>query len=127
MLGFLGKWSQQIWIALAWSLLTQVLLSLPGSVFPSHGLFSIPYLDKIAHFGLFSGLVFWWSLFFCYKKNPPGITWKVICSIALICFAYGFMMEFVQRNFIPNRSFEIDDMIADLVGTLIGYIVTHWY
>jgi VanZ family protein len=36
-------------------------------------------------------------------------------------------MEFVQENFIPNRSFDVGDIIADLAGSLIGYLITHWY
>ena len=32
-------------------------------------------------------------------------------------------MEFVQKYFIPNRSFDVMDMIADGIGSVIGVIV----
>jgi hypothetical protein len=127
MFKLLGKWSQHIWLAVAWSVITQTLLSLPGSFFPGRGLFSIPNLDKIAHLVLFSGLVFCWSLFFYFRKKPPAITQSFIWSIVLLAFTYGILIEFFQKNFIPNRSFDRGDIVADLVGSLIGYLLTQWF
>ena len=39
---------------------------------------------------------------------------------AIVCIAYGVAMEFVQKYFIPNRSFDIGDIMADTVGSLLG-------
>src|SRR4051794_5111445 len=127
MLKFLSKWSERIWLALTWSLITLVLLCLPGSVLPSYGLFSLPSIDKIAHLGLFGGLVFFWSLHYCFSRHPNVLTVRVRWTIVFFCFLFGVIMEFVQKYFIPNRSFDGGDMIADLVGTLIGYLVTQWF
>ena len=127
MFQLLGKLSRHIWLALFWSILTQVLLCLPGNIFPGHGLFSIPYLDKIAHLFLFSGLVFCWSLFFYFRKRPPAISFGHVWTIVFLVFFYGVVMEFFQKAFIPNRSFDGGDIIADLAGGFIGYIVTQWF
>jgi|SRR6185436_1910782 hypothetical protein len=121
------NWSQRIWLALIWSISTQILLSLPGAVFPSGGLFNIPNLDKIVHLGLFGGLVFVWCLYVYYRADPPTISTKTIWTLVLAAFVYGVIMEFVQKNFIPNRSFDGGDIIADLAGSLIGYFVTQWF
>ncbi|HEY1872672.1 MAG TPA: hypothetical protein VGG71_16540 [Chitinophagaceae bacterium] len=32
-------------------------------------------------------------------------------------------MEFVQKYFIPNRSFDVTDMIADGIGSVMGVII----
>ena len=122
-----GKLSQQIWLAASWSIFTQVLLSLPGSLFPGGGLFSIPNLDKIVHLFLFGGLVFCWCLYFYFRKSPPSVSSFLMWSIVLMVFAYGILLEFFQKNFIPNRSFDRGDIVADLVGSLIGYLVTQWF
>ena len=122
-----GRWSQHIWFAVIWTISTQVLLSLPGSIFPGHGLFSIPFLDKIAHLGLFGGLVFSWCLYLYFRKRPPGISYSAAVVVISLAFVYGIAVEFFQKNFIPNRSFDIGDIIADLVGSLIGYLVTQWF
>jgi VanZ family protein len=121
------KWSQHIWLALVWSIITQILLSLPGALFPGGGLFKIPNLDKVAHLFLFGGLAFCWSLFIYYRKRPAAISPRQIWTVVLLVFAYGIIMEFVQKNFIPNRSFDKGDIVADMVGSLIGYLVTQWF
>ena len=36
------------------------------------------------------------------------------------CF-YGIAMEFVQKYFVPFRSFDLGDIIADGVGCLAGF------
>lgn len=122
-----GKLSQHIWLAVTWSVITQILLSLPGTLFSGGGLFSIPFLDKIAHLGLFGGLVFCWCLYFYFRKRPPAISSFTIWSIVLLVFAYGILLEFFQKNFIPNRSFDLGDIVADLAGSVIGYLVTQWF
>jgi len=127
MFKLVGKWSQQIWLAIAWTTLTQLLLSLPGKLFSGGGLFNIPHLDKIAHLVLFGGLVFCWSLFFYYRKRPPALSPALMWLIVLLTVTYGIILEFFQKNFIPNRSFDEGDIVADLAGSLIGYLVTHWF
>jgi len=37
------------------------------------------------------------------------------------CF-YGIAMEFVQKYFIPFRSFDLGDIIADGIGCAAGYL-----
>ena len=122
-----GKWSQHIWFAVIWTVVTQVLLSLPGSIFPGHGLFSIPFLDKIAHLGLFGGLVFTWGLYLYFRKRPPALSLTTIGLIIILAFAYGIAVEFFQKKFIPNRSFDSGDIVADLAGSLFGYLITQWF
>jgi VanZ family protein len=127
MFKFFGKWGHQIWLAVSWTVITQVLLSLPGSIFPGRGLFRIPFLDKIAHLVLFGGLVFTWSLYIYFRKRPPAISLATVGLLIILTFAYGIAVEFFQKNFIPNRSFDRGDILADLGGSLIGYLVTQWF
>jgi len=39
-------------------------------------------------------------------------------------FLYGIVMEFVQKFFIPNRSFDIGDIAADGVGCILGVLLS---
>jgi VanZ family protein len=48
---------------------------------------------------------------------------RVFIIIALLCLAYGVLMEFVQKYFIPNRSCDINDMLADAAGALLGLLI----
>ena len=78
--------------------------------------------DKWVHIGLIAimSLLFCWGI---YKgKNNPGKKRRNFILTGIICLGYGIMIEFIQRYFIPNRSFDIGDIIADGVGSLAGVI-----
>lgn len=110
------------WIAAAagWLIVCTVLLCMPGSAFPqSSWLDSIPFFDKWVHIGLFALL----SFLICKMAIALGHTGKKISVlIALMCFVYGVLMEFVQHYWIPYRSFDVWDMLADGVGAAAGFI-----
>ncbi|HEY0679964.1 MAG TPA: VanZ family protein [Chitinophagaceae bacterium] len=116
--------SQKLYVPLGWTLLTQLLLSIPGSLFRGPGFFRIPHLDKIAHLILFGGLTFFWILFYYYRHGTEkkSLAWMIILLVSL----YGIAIEFFQFNFIPNRSFDIWDIVADICGAICGYLATIW-
>ncbi|HKP31904.1 MAG TPA: VanZ family protein [Chitinophagaceae bacterium] len=121
----INKRRSLIGLPVVWSIITTILLSLPGSMFQGDGtLFNIPNADKIAHLILFSGLVFLW-IFFDYRKNnlkSGALEWFVVVLVS----SYGIVMEYVQFYFIPKRSFDKGDIVADVVGSLIGYLFAQW-
>jgi VanZ family protein len=41
----------------------------------------------------------------------------------LAFLVYGIAIEFIQRNFVPHRSFDFFDIVADAVGCVVGFIV----
>jgi VanZ family protein len=49
------------------------------------------------------------------------LPWFLLITITAI--AFGAIMEFVQRDFVANRSFDIWDILADSVGSVAGFIV----
>lgn len=107
--------------AFAWLLFTTILLVLPGSAFPEETWLSKIQFDKIVHIGLFAVMVW----LFCrghYQSGKPRRTlhWLFI-NVAVNAVLYGITMEFVQKYFIPNRSFDSGDIVADVAGALIGY------
>jgi VanZ family protein len=65
----------------------------------------------------------WWlpgaGFFIRVKKNSK----KIFIIIAVVSLLYGIVMEIIQEQFIPNRSFEIADILSDGVGSFIGYII----
>jgi VanZ family protein len=116
----LKKTPQAIGIALTWSIFVTVLLCLPGAAFPKEKWFDKIWLDKWIHVCLFSVMVFLWC------RVAAQLTWKKIrffYKIAFYFFLYGIAMEFVQKYFIPNRSFDVTDMIADGIGSVMGVII----
>jgi VanZ family protein len=113
----LKKNSIAIWPALTWFFITTVLLCLPGSALPKENWFSKIWLDKWVHIGLFAIMVFLWCRVII---NMEGKKIQFFLQIAFYFFLYGIIMEFVQKYFIPNRSFDAGDILADGIGSGIG-------
>jgi hypothetical protein len=103
-----------IYPAIFWLTMTTVLLCLPGSAIPQHKWFDFLMVDKWVHIFLFSLLTFLFARF----NNPSRFL-----IIAFTVLAYGVAMEFVQKWFIENRSFDVGDIGADAAGALLGFIV----
>lgn len=76
-----------------------------------------PYFDKLVHFVLYGCLGFLsaWSLGATWR-----LSWKGVAIIAfLLSTAYGGINEIVQM-FIPARSMELLDALANAAGALVG-------
>jgi VanZ family protein len=108
--------------AIAWFVLTTVLLVLPMPVLPKgEWMVKVPLFDKWVHIGLFSMLtVLCCRGFYRRKKSVVENLSHYFIRIAIGCLIYGIVMEFVQKYFVPNRSFDEVDIIADGVGATLG-------
>jgi VanZ family protein len=118
---FLKKYFARLYIAIAWTLIVLVLLSLPGNLLPDEAAFRIPNLDKLVHICLFGGFVFLWGLYVNSKKFKPKKNLQIFFILFIIASLLGIGMEYVQKYFIPFREFELGDIIADLIGSGIAY------
>jgi VanZ family protein len=114
--------------AISWLIISTILLCLPGDDLPHAPLFSFPYFDKYVHFGMFTILV----ALFCIPFARSGYTvtrisqWFI--TIALYALAFGVAMEFVQKYLVPNRSFDLFDILFDGLGAATGAVVMwQWY
>jgi VanZ family protein len=116
---FLKKSQLAIWLAPTWFIFTTILLCLPGSVFPKENWFDKIWLDKWIHIVLFSFMVFLWCWFVTARLNKRS---NLLVQIFLYSVLYGIVMEFIQKFFIPNRSFDIGDIVADAIGSGIGLV-----
>lgn len=121
MLSRLIQLSRRLFVPLTWSIFTQILVSIPGNLLPGGGMLEIPHLDKIAHIGLFGGLTVLWSLFLHYRK---GAGRNGFLLVAMAVSIYGVLVEFYQFYFIPKRSFDVYDIVADIFGAACGYFAT---
>jgi VanZ family protein len=112
-----ANWLKSKVLAIAWLLLMCILFVIPGSALPEQNWFADIQLDKWVHIGLFSVLVFLWAS--AFDLGLPSNCWIVI-AIAIL---YGIAVEFVQKTWIPNRSFDQYDVVADAIGSVVGLIV----
>jgi VanZ family protein len=98
-------------------------LSLAGSDnFDGVPLFNIPYFDKIAHFGMYFGLMS--VLLFENRKQIKGV--RETMFLSLIPFFYGITMEIFQELFTLTRTGSIFDVLFNTTGILVSSIIWNW-
>jgi VanZ family protein len=52
-------------------------------------------------------------------KGTRDVTWRAVLGAIVISTVYGVSDEFHQR-FVPGRSFDVLDMAADALGSVVG-------
>ena len=81
----------------------------------------IPDFDKLVHFGLYAG-----EAFFLYASVAwPG---RAVFSLARALAVAGTMAAWgvadeVHQHWIPGRSMEGEDVLADVAGAAVGALV----
>lgn len=111
--------------AIIWTLVTMVLISIPGSAFPSTSLFKIPHFDKLVHLGIFAvfallanyGLYMQRDFFFSRYHYTISLVSGVI---------FGVITEWFQLHYVPGRSGEWPDLLADVLGSLAGMVMFYY-
>ena len=104
--------------AAGWLMLITLLLCIPGTKLPKVQWHDKIFLDKWIHFFLFLVLVFLWCRTYTIK------TTKKFLLVTVLCIVYGIAMELVQQYFIPFRSFDLRDMMANSLGAIAGYFIS---
>ncbi len=102
--------------ALLWTGIIAWLVFTPAEELPQLGLFSYDKFGHMLFFGLFVFLWAWGLTYGCAArlKNPLlyAFTVGIIYSVAI---------EIIQHQFIPGRMGDWGDVLADIIGCLIGY------
>jgi VanZ family protein len=110
--------------AMGWIVLILFLCTMPGSSLPKISLLDKLHVDKVVHFFLFGGTVI--LLAYGYYKQNGRLSGLGLFSIAFVVTLYGLAIEFIQKYLIPNRSFELMDVLADGAGALMGALIFRW-
>ena len=117
---------RSFWFAIIALVGATILFCLPGQEFPQEDWFAMIFLDKWIHVGLFAGLVGLWCLPFIHRIEEIPKLKNIFIRITLGFILYGIAIEFIQGNFIQHRTFGIDDMIADAIGSGVGLLFAKW-
>lgn len=104
--------------ALIWLLVVTIALLTPGKNLPKVPLF--PYADKLVHFGIFALLTFLWCRVGTLNKEGEIIWKKLLTNLLVFSIFFPILVEYLQL-YVPNRSFEVEDIIANLLGGVIGF------
>jgi len=105
-------------------IIANILFLMPGPDVPTISFLDEIYFDKWVHAGLFFGLTF----LTVYPFIKAGrSTKKLLIKISIAFALYGVLIEFMQKYVAYERDFDVNDMIADAVGCLAGYIAANWF
>jgi len=103
-------------LAIVWSAFIASSCLLPPSLFKPFTFHNLLRLDKFIHLVLYFVFVQLWIL------NLEKINRKNKLVILLIGIIYGIFIEVMQSAMNIGRSYEIDDMIANTLGCILGII-----
>lgn len=114
-----------VMVPILYSVLVTFLLCVPGDALPDVDDGGIPHLDKLVHVLMFAGLSFLWYLHVRVRhllmQKIKTFTLTSLFFVAATMF--GLVMEFIQRDFIPHRSFDWYDVVADAAGAMAGALL----
>jgi VanZ family protein len=106
-------------LALAWMALLFYLSHQPGLQTPM----LFPGQDKVLHAAVYAvlGLL----LLAAQPRPAQGYSWRQVGISVLIASLYGLSDE-IHQYFIPGRSSEVLDWVADTAGALIAVSLLAW-
>ena len=109
---------------IAWFFLVLFLICLPGDDLPpTNDWMSAIYFDKWVHIGMFSVLSYLFMLPVAKSALPLRAKWQNVIKIAFCVSLWGITTEFIQKFFIPGRSFDLGDWAADSFGAALAVFV----
>ncbi|MEP7344228.1 MAG: VanZ family protein [Gemmatimonadaceae bacterium] len=96
-----------------WALVMVTLTSVPGADLP-HAPLLFAEEDKLVHFGLYAILGF---LSASSARNAGG---RLSAPVVLLGIATLAALDEFHQRFIPGRSMDVRDFVADVVGAIVG-------
>jgi VanZ family protein len=85
---------------------------------------SLSFRDKLGHGVLYALLTFKVNAAFCFQKVPLGKRFSLYLGTLLV-FAFSFLEE-MSQHFIPTRSLECWDLIANTLGITLSTWCSWW-
>lgn len=114
MLNYLFKYKFSILVAIVIVLLSLI----PSNSLPDSSLFSISFLDKIVHFGMYGFFSF---VALLEMRHYDRFYWGHLLLLLAILFL-SFVIELLQATVIVSRSSEWLDILANFFGLTAGYL-----
>lgn len=108
--------ARQWWPPALWAAFILLLTSVPGSDLPHLSFLSFHSIDKVVH-GTMYGIFAWLATRSLVRAGRP--VGQAILIVVLGIAIFGAVDEWHQQ-FIPGRSMDMFDWMADVSGAIIG-------
>jgi len=110
--------------AILWGLFIILLLTLPGKVFPKLPVFiDLFQPDKLVHLFIFGVYAVLQIRGFRMQDTFPGAKKHAVLITLIIGFILGAGTELLQHYWIPMRTGSIYDLLSDMAGCFLGWLV----
>ena len=107
---------------IAWFFIVLLLLCLPDNDLPRpESWMEKIFLEKWVHAGLFAVLAYLFMWPVGKGDFNKSIKENYFIKIALAACVWGLTTEFIQKFYIPGRSFDIIDWAADTLGIVAAF------
>ncbi|MBE9489127.1 MAG: VanZ family protein [Bacteroidetes bacterium] len=107
-------------IAISYSLVL-VILSLINIDIGSLAKFAPSFSDKVYHFIAYSIFTWLWFNTFFYKLNQKKN--NTLLRVVILAIVFGIVIEILQREITSTRVFELNDIIANVLGVLFTIFI----
>lgn len=112
------KMSDRFYLGMAvfWTILTLYLSLISARSAAKFNIWDFVGTDKLAHLIFYAIFSFLWSM----SMRKRNVKKKYIL---IFSFSFGVLMEIFQLYLFNGRSFELYDIIANILGSVIGVIL----
>ena len=104
-----------------------ILTGLPGSLLPHAK--PILGLDKVVHFLMYAVFAFAcvWGYRKQYASRDTAYKKRALLLALAVSVAYGGLTELLQEHFVPLRTGDWFDFLADSIGAMVGVVVFYLF
>lgn len=102
--------------AVFWTMLTLYLSLISARTAANFNIWDFAGTDKIAHMVFYAVFSFLW----CMSLRKRNVEKKYVL---IFSFSFGVLMEIFQLYLFNGRSFELYDILANIIGSIIGFIL----
>lgn len=104
-----------------WAFFIALLCGMPGKDIPKISWLEWVSFDKWVHASVFFILHFLFVKSYIKDGNSAGIKNSILITFAIVCIAYGGILEILQGTIFIDRSADVSDFIANSFGVFISY------
>ena len=108
---------------IAWFFVVLVLICMPSQNVPAANWLDKIHVDKWVHTGIFGLLALLFMLPVALSPMEPAQKLQFCIRVAIATSLWGISTEFIQKFWIPGRSFDLFDWAADSLGGIIAFMI----
>ena len=109
------------WFAFVWALIILAGHAVPGNELPQPHWYLFEF-DKLVHTVLFAVWAFSMGNGFNKQTKYYLLKRRYIGVIVIVSLMYSLSLETLQYAIFVDRAFQVEDLVADLLGTVMGLL-----